>query len=711
LSTVKKKNTFLLRKILIAALIASFAYVMSIFIYQYFEQQKVKDRLNTAYGALNQRSSGLYGLFSVYSEADNLFRLYTVNFDKKTYGAYRSKLDTVKLFVDSLSKLTLSDHSLEVSAADVAHKRRLSTEFASLKQTVDQLIFFTNDSLSTLSSDTKTTSYREPKFEQLDSIVNRIMRDSSFNTLKRDTTIRKKEKLFNRIFKAKNDTLVASTITQDYGTIQRDVISRNIEYLIRQNKKIYHQNLRALQGKFSALQDKEKELIQANRDLLDNLRKGIDKIRDQETFEIRQAEAKDLALYQENTLNFRDQLVASFIIILLLIIITFFYQSNAVSYERKLQEERDYADKVAAEKTTILASVSHEVRSPINSLLGIIDILRKNNDSKLILPEYLDSASHEIEVINTAVNDILNLSKLEAGALEVQYEYFAPQQLLLDIIKLHEHLAAVKDIKLVSKIDIDPTLLIYSSAFRVKQIVSNLLNNAIKYTARGEVYIAASLKSKHDQSVFSVEVKDSGVGISEEEQGLVFRQYYMAGNKNQSSSFGLGLYISKLFAQQLDGTIDLVSILEQGSTFTLSVPIKQIKKIDSEQQKYVLDDLPDLNMVVIEDNRINILYLKNYFKNFPKVHIFEKGEAALAYMEEQPVDIVITDLHMNDLDGWEILNRVRSNPAWKNIRVFVFTADSMYMEVEQQKHQIYFDAKLKKPMDAHDLISRIKEVK
>ncbi|UZJ65475.1 hypothetical protein OKW96_04585 [Sphingobacterium sp. KU25419] len=165
------------------------------------------------------------------------------------------------------------------------------------------------------------------------------MRDSSFNTLKRDTTIRKKEKLFNRIFKAKNDTLVASTITQDYGTIQRDVISRNIEYLIQQNKKVYRQNLRALQGKFSALQDKEKELIQANRDLLDNLRKGIDKIRDQETFEIRQAEAKDLALYQENTLHFRDQLVASFIIILLLIIITFFYQSNAVltngNYRRK----------------------------------------------------------------------------------------------------------------------------------------------------------------------------------------------------------------------------------------------------------------------------------------------------------------------------------------------------------------------------------------
>lgn len=314
-------------------------------------------------------------------------------------------------------------------------------------------------------------------------------------------------------------------------------------------------------------------------------------------------------------------------------------------------------------------------------------------------------------MINTTVNDILNLSKLEAGALEVQYEYFAVHQLLLDIIKVHEHQASVKTIRLVAKIDIDPTLLIYSSAFRVKQIVSNLLSNAIKYTPKGEVYVAASMKIKNGESFLSVEVKDSGVGISEKEQALVFRQYYMAGAKNQSSSFGLGLYISKLFAEQLAGTIDLVSVLEKGSTFTLSVPIKQTKKIEQVPQTYVLEDLPDIDIVIIEDNRINILYLKHYFKNFPKIHIFEKGEAALAYMEEQPVEIVITDLHMNDMDGWEILNRVRNNPAWQHIRVFVFTADSMYMEVEQQNHQIYFDAKLKKPMDAHDLVSCIKDVK
>jgi len=708
LSTLKKKKTFLLRALLIGALIASFIYLGVIFIYQYYEQQKVKERLDAAYASSYKQSSGLDRLFSVYSEAENLFRLYTVNFDKPTFSAYKNKLDTIRYSVDSLSKLPLKENLMQVSAEDMEQKKVLSQEFATLKQTVDQLIFFTKDSLSVLSSSNKTL-LRDPKFEQVDSIVKRIMSDTSFNTLTKDTTIRKKENLFKRIFKAKNDTLVAKTIIQDFNTLQKDVISRNIAYLIQQNKKVYRQNLKNLQEKFIALQDKEKQLVLANRSLLDNLRKGIDVIKSHELALLRKAEKKDLALYKESTHNFRNQLIGSFIIIGLSIILIFFYQSNAVSYERKLQEEKDYASQVAAEKTTILASVSHEVRSPINALQGIISILRKNNDSKLIHPEYLNSASHEIDVINSTVNDILNLSKLEAGAMDVQYDYFAPHQLLLNILNLHNHQAQNKNISIVKKIEIDPTLLIYSSEFRMKQIVSNLISNAIKYTSQGEVSITASLKLKNGKTTLFVAVQDSGIGIVEEEQALVFRQYYMAGAKKQTSSFGLGLYISKLFAQQMEGNIDLVSTLGKGSTFTLVLPVEKTKILETTAIQYTLEDLPqEMKIVIIDDNRINVLYLNHYFKDFPNVHIFDQGHVALAYMDENDVDVVITDLRMADLDGWGILNKIRAKKAWELVKVFVFTADSMYLEAAEQKQVNLFDAKLKKPLDAHDLISSIK---
>lgn len=696
---------------MIGALIASFIYLGVIFIYQYLEQQKVKERLDAAYASSYKQSSGLYGLFSIYSDAENLFRLYTINFDHTTYEAYKHKLDRIKNYVDSMSDAPERKNLLQVSASDMKQKKQLSKEFSTLKQTVDQLIFFTKDSLSVLTTST-SSQFVDPKFGAADVVVDRILKDTSFNTLKQDTTIRKKDGLFKRIFNAKNDTLVSNTITQDFNTLQKDVISRHIENLILQNKTVYRQNLKKLQGKFKTLQDKEKQLLQVNRNLLDSLRTGIDAIENYELAILRKAEEHDLAWYKENTMHFRNQLIASFVIIALLIMLIFFYQANVVSYERKLQEEKDYASQVAAAKTTILASVSHEVRSPINALQGIIDILRANNDPNVIHPEYLNSASHEIDVINNTVNDILTLSKLEAGAMEVQYDYFSPYELILNILNLHAHQAQSKHIALIKKIEIEPTLLIYSSEFRMKQIVSNILSNAIKYTIQGEVRITVSLKLKNGRTTLFIAVQDSGVGILEEEQALVFRQYYMAGAKKQTSSFGLGLYISKLFAEQMQGNIDLVSVLGKGSTFTLVLPIKQTKVMEIVPVQYTLADLPkDMELMIIDDNRINVLYLKHYFKDFPNVHIFEQGRLALAFMQDNPVHLVITDLRMDDLDGWEILNAIRANQRWQHVRVFVFTADSMYLEAAEQMQVNLFDAKLKKPLDAHDLISCIKNTK
>lgn len=709
-TTLGNKKTFVLRKILIGALIASFAYLIAIFVYQYLEQQKVKDRLDVAYSSSNQKSSALYRLFSVYSEADNFFRSYTVNFDAEMYLAYKDRLDTIKFYVDSLSKLPSVGQILQVGNMDMDQKRLLSQEFANLKQTVDQLIFYTNDSLAVLTPNNKQIIYT-PHFERADSVVNRIMRDTSLNKSTLDTVIRKKENLFNRIFKAKNDTLVANTIIQDKTTELRDVISRNIEYLVQQQKRTYSRSLESLKKNFAALQLKEKELILANRNLLDALRNGIDRIRDYEIKVRRQAEEKDLLSYMQNTANFRNQLIASLIIILLMIILIFYYQFNAELYERKLQEEKDYASKVATEKTTILASVSHEVRTPINSLLGIIDILKKNGASHVVDDEYLESASHEISVINTTVDDILNLSKLEAGVLDVKLEFFSPTQVLDEVVHLHLHQAQKKNIRLVKDFRIDPRLLIHSSEFRLRQIVSNLLSNAIKYSTEGDILIRANLRIKNGNTLCVVRVVDKGAGISVEEQALVFRPYYMAGAKRQTSSFGLGLYISKLFSEQLGGSLELDSELGRGSTFTLSIPVQASRIVEDYIEQYTLSDLDrNFEVVIVDDNRINILYLKNIFKELPNVHIFEKVEEALAYLLKNRVDILITDLHMAGMNGWELLHHVRNIATLSSLKVFAFTADNMYFEVEQHNQAHQFDGNLKKPIDIHNLISSIKKV-
>lgn len=704
----KSKKTFLLRKVLIGAIIAIFAYISIVFIYQYIAYQKVKERLDAAYALGLQQSSAFYRLFSVYGEADNLFRQYTIDFNQDTYEEYRHKLDTIKYYIDSLSTLPNTNNLLQQSNTDIQKRDLLAGEFASLKKTIDDLVFMAQDSLPLLAS-SQTQRISTPRYISADSAINKILNDTALNQVEIDTLVRKKQNLFNRIFNAKSDTVLANTTTQQFNVQQIDVLQRNVENLIVQNETIYNRSLGNLRRNFTSLRQKERALIQANYFLLNNLKIGVDNIRELERTAVREAEARDLSMYKENTRRLGNQLIISLSVMLLMILFILYYQSKATTYEKKLQEEKDYAAKVAEEKTSVLANISHEVRSPINSLMGIIDILRKNGSKDTIQPEYLDSAAHEISVINSTVNDILNLSKLEVGALEVKNEYFSPYRLLLDIINLHTYQARKKSLSLTQQIDIDPKLEIYSSSFRVRQIVSNLISNAIKYTPKGEVNVKAYTRKVNNQETLFVEVRDTGLGIAPEHQSQIFRQYYMTDNKSKTKGFGLGLYISKLLSEQLQGDITLNSAVGKGSTFMLSVPIKQKRLENNAPKAYTLADLPkDVQLVLIDDNRINILYLKHYFKDFPNVYTFERAQDALTFIQQNPVDAVITDISMPEIDGWDVLRKIRDNNEKHDIKVFAFTADTMHLEDEIEKNQTYtFDCILNKPLDEHQLVACI----
>src|SRR5690606_16383104 len=543
-TVLKSKKTFLLRKVLIGAIIAIFAYISIVFIYQYIAYQKVKDRMDAAYALSLQQSSAFYHLFSIYGEADNLFRQYTIDFNQGIYEKYRGKLDTIKYYIDSLSALPNTNNLLQQSNTDIQNRNLLAGEFASLKKTVDDLVFMAQDSLPTLAS-SQPQRMAAPRYISADSAINKILNDTALTKV--DTLVREKQNLLKRIFNAKNDTVFANS--QQFNIQQLDVLQRNVENVMVRNETIYNTSLGNLRRNFTSLRKKERALIQANYLLLNNLKIGVDNIRELERKAVREAEARDLSIYKENTKRLGNQLIISLSVMLLMVLFILYYQSKATTYEEKLEEEKDYAAKVAEEKTSVLANISHEVRSPINSLMGIIDILRKNGGKDTIQPEYLDSAAHEISVINSTVNDILNLSKLEVGALEVKIEYFSPSRLLLDIINLHTYQAQKKGLHFTQQIDPNPKLQIYRSSFRIRQIISNLISNAIKYTPEGKVSLKAYIRRVSNQDTLFVEVKDTGLGIAPEHRSQIFRQYYMADNKSKTKGFGLGLYISKLLSE------------------------------------------------------------------------------------------------------------------------------------------------------------------
>ncbi|MDR2285078.1 MAG: hybrid sensor histidine kinase/response regulator [Sphingobacterium sp.] len=670
------------------------------------QYKKVEGRLNAAYSSGNLQSPALYKLFSTFTEADNLFRWYTISFDENDFTGYRNKLDTIKLVVDSLAALPIERNPIKSSDGNSINQGSLALQYAQLKKQVDDIVYYAQDSLQTLTARTNTIS-QKPRITQSDSIISRILRDTLKVEQEQDTVVKKKEGLFNRIFKAKNDTLVNQKTNEVLNVNQIDLVQRNIDQLISTNERIYRNNLRDLRAVFGKLQKAEKELITSNYSLLNSLKIGIENLRQIELDGIRKAEEQDFALYKENSTNFGNQLIIALAIMLLMIVFLIYYQYQVASYERKLLDEKEYASKIAEEKTNVLANISHEVRSPLVSLQGVVNLLKNNNDAKTIDKEIIQTIDNDINVINSTVNDILNLSKLEAGSLDIKFGYISPYKLIEDSIGLHHYQAETKKLELINANKVDPQLMIWGNAFRFKQVLSNLISNAIKYTQKGSITVTAEVKKVGDKQRVIIRVIDTGIGITDNKKDQVFRKYYIADNKNKSGGFGLGLYISKILSEQIKGSISFNSDAGKGTTFTFEVPIEKSHIEANESQQLTVSSLPqDLKIVFIDDSRIGLFFVQQLFNNNQNVRLFDNSQQAWAYLASNPVDIVVTDLIMPELDGWGILERIRSTPAIAQTKVFVCTAENMLLEGKSnQKYS--FDGVINKPISENNLVATL----
>jgi len=702
------RKLFIIRTILIAFLILSLVYIGSIFTYQYIEYQKTEARLNKAYSSKNQLTDLFYELFSSYNSAGNAFRSYTVDFSAENLKNYSNSLDTLRFYIDSLSTLSSKKGLTFSTNTSLEQNISLSEEFAHIKQSVDNMIFLAKDSLSLL---TKTNRSIRPGNNRIlaDSVVNKILRDTALNVSKKDTIIRKKEKLFTRIFKAKNDTLVADRLEQNFNVNQIKAIHSQIESLIEQNEVFHRQDFSKIRRSFAELQQKERQLLQSNYALFSTISTALLRIKSHEDETLRSAEIQDFKLYRENSSIFGKQVIAS-IILIIMVTLLLSYHYNTLVYERKLTAVRDYALQTAKEKASVLANVSHDVRTPVNSLVSVIDLLKSNTANNSVNPALLDAITQDIHVINETVEDILNLGKLESGTLEIKAEYFSPTQLLVNLIKMQQAQADKKGLKLISSLAIDTDILIKSGTYRVRQIVSNLLSNAIKYTDKGQIEVRAFISRDHGPKLH-VLVNDTGKGISAKDQEHIFEQYYMTDQKSRNS-FGLGLHISKLMAEQLNGTLSVSSQQGKGSTFTLVVPFTVEKK--NRKQITSLDQLSKgLRFVVIDDNPINNLFVKQALQHFEDVRIYQDSSAAIAYLKGNRTDIIITDLKMYGPTGWDILNTVKDSNishGWDS-KVIALTSDESQVAMQAPEGQLHqFDGVMTKPLDKAilaQLIARI----
>ncbi len=391
----------------------------------------------------------------------------------------------------------------------------------------------------------------------------------------------------------------------------------------------------------------------------------------------------------------------------------------------ELETARRRADMANQAKSAFLAKMSHEIRTPINAILGMDEMILRESDEEHI-SGYAVSIKQASKTLLSIVNDILDLSKIESGKFTIISDKYNVPEMIVDLIDILS--VKVEEKGLDWKIELDeniPTSL-FGDELRIKQIITNIMNNAIKYTEAGHVLLRMEWRETGEsQGELVIEITDTGIGIRKEDMKRLF-DYYERIDENRNhfvEGTGLGLTITKNLVEMMGGTLTANSIYGKGSSFLVRVnqrvidgtpmgAIEEVRKLRTDQK--VEEELfiaPEAKILVVDDNMINLTIMKELLKRTEiQVELASSGELCLNMIRQKEYDIIFLDHMMPVMDGIETLKRMKQMPdnKSKNATVIVLTANAIMGAKEMYLENGFHDY-LSKPVDSIELEGAIRK--
>jgi signal transduction histidine kinase/CheY-like chemotaxis protein len=583
------------------------------------------------------------------------------------------------------------ESSIQVAIAklDTIRNRNLNSEITQSIDSLENLIY----NKSTVLSQVANLDYNsmEETFADLYDQLN----DVEAEPILEDTITRKKRGFLRKIF-GKKGNVEKDTFDVSNSKAYRNMINSQLDSLARYAKsEVYSQKI------------KEFTLQQDHQDIQTKILSLILTI---ESWELNKIKLQ--ALDAQSSARYTNKYVKIFsiitpIMLILTLIVLVIYISRTRKFQETLSESRKNALKLAREKEQFLANMSHEIRTPMNAIAGF---------SKLLLSSDLNSEQAEqLQIIDKSsehlihiLDDVLDFSKLQSGKIKLEKKEFNPSDTIRDCIKLLQYKAKEKDLKIEEEFDSLPKHLL-GDAYRLKQMLLNIIFNGIKFTDKGGVIVSVSTKKKTKHSInMIIEIKDTGIGIPDDHQKKIFGEFDQVNQDDRTKGTGLGLSITKKLVSMHKGRISVKSTEGAGTTFTLVLPYETTSNQQKEETAKMSkkNNLSGQMVLIADDEEFNRKLLIAIFKQY-NINYKEANDGAEAYklLNEIPFNIILMDFRMPEMNGPEVSIKIKKeNGLNKNTPIIGLTATVTNQDITIAKDS-GIDHILRKPFDSDELLS------